>query len=109
MIVYFLGILVSEIIFIILSTKKKDKKYLKISNGLFFGLFVSIFVFIIYCGTDVFPPYDTNQWIGFLYVFIAIILGILNLITGVVSLIIQKKKKYQFSNTTNKKQVLNIF
>lgn len=108
MVVYFFGILVLEIIFIILATKKKDKKYFKISNALFFSYFVSLFMYIIYCD-KVISLYDIDEYVWLLYVFIAIILGILNLITGVVSLIIQKKKKYQFSNTTNKKTSFKYF
>ena len=90
MIIYFYAILALEIKFITLG--HKDKKFFEIFSGLFFGFFISIFLYYLYSCTDIFS-YDTGSWVTLGALFNSVLLSILNSIIGVIGLILQKKKQ----------------
>ena len=108
MLIYFFLILCLEIILIILANKNKDKKYYKIFNGIFFGFFVSIFLYCIYSYTKIFS-YDTGEWVTIGALIQSGFLSILNLVIGAISLLFQRNTKNQFCNTSNKKTTFKCF
>lgn len=100
MLIYFFTLLILEIIFIILG--HKDKKFFKVFNGLFFGFFISVFLYCLYAYTDIFS-YDTGEWVTLGALFQSVALSILNLIIGLVGLILQKKiQNKQISNNSRR-------
>lgn len=101
MFIYFIVILILEIVFIILA--KKEKKYFKIFNGLFFGFFVSIFLYYLYSYTEIFS-YDTGEWVTLVVLIQSVFLSVLNLIIGVVGIISQKMTKKNQSYDISKKR-----
>lgn len=108
MLIYFFIILSMEIILIILANKNKDKKYYKIFNGLFWGFFISIFLYCIFSYTKIFS-YDTGEWVTIGALIQAGFLSILNLVIGAISLLFQRKTKDQFCDTSNKKTTFKCF
>lgn len=105
MFIYFIVILILEIVFI----AKKEKKYFKISNGLFFGFFVSVFLYYLYSYTEIFS-YDTGEWVTLVVLIQSAFLSVLNLIIGVVGIISQKRaKKDQVCDTYSKGITIKYF
>lgn len=103
MTIYFLTILILEILFISLADMKKNKKYFKIFNGLFFSFFISIFLYFLYFTSDVYS-YDTGEWVGLIELVESMFLCIANVVIGLIGLIFQKrsKKKELFIDTSKK-------
>lgn len=101
--IYFGIILILEIVSIIIAKISKNKKYFKISNGLFFGLFPSLFLYCIYFLSNLFS-YDTGGWVQVAELIISMFFCILNLIIGLISLIFQiiSQKKNNFIDTSKK-------
>lgn len=101
--IYLFLILILEIASMVIAKKSKNKKYFKISNGLFWGFFISIFLYCIYFLSDLYS-YDTGEWVQLTELIISAFFCIINLILGLISLIFQiiSKKKNNFSNTSQK-------
>ena len=107
MLVYFFSLLILEIIFIILGYK--DKKFFKVFNGMFFGFFVSVFLYCLYAYTDIFS-YDTGAWVTLEALLKSAALSIFNLIIGIVGLILQKKiQNKQISNNSRRSNIIIYF
>lgn len=99
LLVFNLIILILEIVVIICAVKEKNRKYFKIFNGLFFGLFISMFIHYIYFSSDIYL-YDTGEWRGLEALLQLIFLCMINFVIGLVCLIIQKYSKKKNGSCT---------
>ena len=103
-IVFYLIILILEIVVIICEVKERDRKYFKIFNGLFFGFYISMFMCYLYFSSDIYS-YDTGEWHELEALFKLMFFCVINLVIGLISLIIQKMSKRKNYIDTSKKWV----
>ena len=103
-------ILILELVFIIRGNKRKEEKYFKISNGLYWGLLPSLCFFYFYAISDIYS-YDGSGWIAVSEFFAITLFFIINVIIGLVNFILRKKskKKQDFKQDKKKGTIFKTF
>ena len=103
-------ILILELVFIIRGNKRKEEKYFKISNGLYWGLLPSLCFFCFYAISDIYS-YDGSGWIAVSEFFAITLFFIINVIIGFVNFVLRKKskKKQDFKQDKKKGTIFKIF
>lgn len=105
--IFFILLLILEIVFFLIGKIKKKIQFISVSNGIAIGLFISLFLYGYFFTSDTYN-YGAGGWAGFEYVLAFLFFGSLNFIVFVVSLSLQKKIKDNTNLFKNKTTLLCI-